>query len=62
MSTNRETKAVSEIDMGEFPRVIATPGLLDQPVNVIREEDDTDASYEARCELFTLLIEAARTS
>jgi hypothetical protein len=62
MSANRRTKAVAESHVDELPRVLAAPGLLEQPSKVVREEDDTDASYEARCELFALLIAAAGKS
>jgi hypothetical protein len=59
MSTKRQTKTATDVSADQQPRVIAAPGLLDQPFTVVREEDDTDASYESRCELFALLIEAA---
>jgi len=62
MSTNRQIKAVSEVLADKRPRVIAAPELLDRPFTVVREEDDTDASYDSRCELFALLVEAARNS
>lgn len=44
-----------------LPSVVAAPGLLEREHEVNREDDDTDASYEARQELFSLLIGAAKS-
>jgi len=45
-----------------LPRVIIVPGLLERGHDVIRDDDDTDADYEARCNLVALLGDAARNS
>ena len=41
-------------------RVLAAPGMLDRKFTVTREPDDTDAEYQARCELFEILVENAK--
>lgn len=42
------------------PRVIAAPGMLDCKYTVIREDDETDAEYEARYRLFAVLLDHAK--
>jgi len=42
-----------------LPSVVAAPGLLDRPHEVIREPDDTYESYEARKGLFMTLHRSA---
>jgi hypothetical protein len=44
------------------PRVIAVPGVLDGCHDVVRVAGESDADYEARCRLVTLLLGAAQTS
>ena len=44
-----------------LPSVVVAPGLLGRQHEVNREDDDTDAGYQARQELFALLILAAAT-
>ena len=39
------------------PRVIVAPGLLDRAHTVIREADETDVEYEARCRLFAAMLD-----
>jgi hypothetical protein len=42
------------------PSVIAAPGLLDREHTLIREADETDAEFEARCRLFHALLDHAK--
>jgi hypothetical protein len=39
--------------------IAVAPGVLDQTHTVIREPDDTDESYQRRCELLTVLLDYA---
>jgi hypothetical protein len=39
------------------PTVIVAPGVLGKGAVVVRHPDDTDSEYQARCELFALLLE-----
>jgi hypothetical protein len=62
MKTNRVPAAPSSTKTEELPPVIIAPELIGVVHQVVREEDDSDADYAARCELFTLISEAARQS
>jgi hypothetical protein len=43
------------------PRVFAAPGMLEgKIVTVTREDGESDARYQSRCELVDILIESAR--
>jgi hypothetical protein len=42
------------------PTVIVAPGVLGDDAVVVRHPDDTDAEYQARCDLFALLLEHAK--
>jgi hypothetical protein len=41
------------------PTVIVAPGVLGDGAIVVRHPDDTDSEYQARCDLFALLLEHA---
>jgi hypothetical protein len=41
------------------PTVIVAPGVLGDSATVVRYPDDTDSEYQARCDLFALLLEHA---
>jgi len=45
---------------GTPPHVAVAPGLLDREHVVTREDDDTDADYEARCRLLAAALRVAR--
>lgn len=59
MKTNLDSVAPPSTEIEQLPRVIVAPELVGVVHQVIREEDDSDADYAARCELFTLISEAA---
>lgn len=40
--------------------VTAAPGVLEQDHVVVRESDDTDESYQSRCDLLASLLDYAR--
>ncbi len=42
------------------PRVVTVPGLIERGHQVIRDENDSDEDYARRCEMFALVIEAAK--
>jgi hypothetical protein len=44
---------------GTPPHIAVAPGLLDQEHVVIRDADDTDESYQSRCELVALMLDYA---
>jgi len=61
--TNLDRPSVPEPDLappGTPPHVAVAPGLLHQPRVVAREDDDTDADYEARCRLLAAALRVAR--
>ncbi len=41
------------------PRVIVAPGAHGDGATVVRHPDDTGSEYQARCDLFALLLEHA---
>ena len=41
------------------PTVIVAPGVLDESAIVVRHPGDTDSEYQARSDLFALLLERA---
>lgn len=41
-------------------RLMVAPDLIGQDHHVIREDDESDEEYAARCELFARIVEAAR--
>jgi len=41
------------------PTVIVAPEVLGESAIVVRHPDDTDSEYQARCDLFALLLEHA---
>jgi len=45
---------------GTPPHVAVAPGLLDREHVVTREDDDTDADYDARCRLLAAALRVAR--
>ena len=47
-------------EIEQLSRVIVAPELIGVAHQVIRAEDNSDADYAARSELFTLISEAAR--
>ena len=42
------------------PHIAVAPGLLDQECMVVREDDETDEDYEARCRLSAAVLRFAR--
>jgi hypothetical protein len=44
---------------GTPPHIAVAPGVLDDQHVVIRDEDDTDESYQSRCELVALMLDYA---
>ena len=60
-----KTQLVTQRDPAPQPkaedplRLFVVPELLGQDHQVIREPDDTDEDYAARCALFALIVEAA---
>lgn len=62
-AANLDRRATPDTDLappGTPPHVAVAPGLLDQPHVVAREDDDTDADYEARCRLLAAALRVAR--
>ena len=47
---------------GTPPHVAVAPGLLDQKHVVLREDDDTDEDYQARCDLLAAVLAFARNN
>ena len=60
MKTNLDPVAPPSAEIEQLPPVIVARELIGVVHQVIREDDDSDADYAARCELFTLISEAAR--
>jgi hypothetical protein len=56
MKTNRVPAPPSSTKTEELPPVIIAPELIDVVHQVVREEDDSDADYTARCELDSLIL------
>ena len=61
-SNRRAPLRTHETTVAEVPTVVAAPGLLEQPYEVIREDHDTDESYEERKSLVALLVRVAKAS
>jgi hypothetical protein len=59
MKTNLNHVIPRSIQIELLPSVTVAPELVGVVHEVVREEDDTDADYAARCELFALISEAA---
>jgi hypothetical protein len=45
---------------GTPPHIAVAPGLLDHEHVVIREDDDTDETYQSRCDMVAALLDYAR--
>jgi hypothetical protein len=56
--TTPKPKAAVPAELDPTPRVFSTPELVgrEHEHEVIRHDDDTDASYAARCELVNLIL------
>ena len=52
--------SVPEKDPDREPLVLAAAGMLEQEYVVVREPDETDLEYEARVQLFNLLLDRAK--
>jgi hypothetical protein len=56
----RRAKPQPDLAPPGTPHVAVAPGLLDREHVVTREDDDTDADYEARCRLLAAALRVAR--
>ncbi len=62
LATTQKPKTALPPELDPTPRVLVAPELVGHghEMTVIRHDDDTDESYASRCELVSLIFEAAK--